>query len=536
MKDTLFILVERLLKNNKIPFDKEELSFQIQSHPSYPSLHAITGVLDHFNIENVAADVPVNIDTLNQLPNCFLAQVNIEKGNDLVIVEKNEKTNNFTLFHSNQNKEKVTTNKFLEQFTGIIVAVEKNENSVSTNTNSSFTSKALTAITLLSVGFFIINKSTNISSILFLLLSFVGTIMSLAILRQEQGYTTAIGEAFCSGETEKKDCNAVLTSDGAKIFKDIKLSDLSLIFFTTLTIFSAFLHPNLEILKIISILSFPVTLYSIYYQYTVVKKWCLLCLSIVGVLWAQLTISLYNLPINFELITYNETIIFTAILSFVYLAWHYLKPIFSELNTLKKEKIEFIKFKRNFALFDSLLKKSATIDTKLNSDSEIVFGNKNSSLEIVIITNPFCGHCKPVHKLVEDILNRYKNNVKIIIRFNISINDEKSNGVIVTSRLIEIYNTLGKEECIKAMNVIYGGEDTSKWSSIFGETENIKTYLEVLNTEKEWCTNNGINFTPEILINGKAYPKEYKREDLIFFIEELEENCYVNTTSNTIDI
>ena len=33
-----------------------------------------------------------------------------------------------------------------------------------------------------------------------------------------------------------------------------------------------------------------------------------------------------------------------------------------------------------------------------------------------------------------------------------------------------------------------------------------------------------INFTPEILINGKSFPKEYSRTDLIFFIEDLEEN------------
>ena len=27
---------------------RDELEFQLLSHPSYPSLHAVTGVLDHF--------------------------------------------------------------------------------------------------------------------------------------------------------------------------------------------------------------------------------------------------------------------------------------------------------------------------------------------------------------------------------------------------------------------------------------------------------------------------------------------------------
>ena len=128
MQDTLFILVQRLLKSNKIPFDKDELAFQIQSHPSYPSLHAITGVLDHFNIENVAADVPANKETLVQLPDCFLAQINTEKGKDLVIVDR--KKQDYFVYNSENKKEKHTEQEFIEKFTGIIVAVEKTEESV----------------------------------------------------------------------------------------------------------------------------------------------------------------------------------------------------------------------------------------------------------------------------------------------------------------------------------------------------------------------------------------------------------------------
>ena len=74
MKDNLSFLIQKLLKKSSIVLNFDELSFQIQSHPSYPSLHAVTGVLSHFNIENVAVQVPVNKETLSQLPECFLAE------------------------------------------------------------------------------------------------------------------------------------------------------------------------------------------------------------------------------------------------------------------------------------------------------------------------------------------------------------------------------------------------------------------------------------------------------------------------------
>ena len=35
---------------------------------------------------------------------------------------------------------------------------------------------------------------------------------------------------------------------------------------------------------------------------------------------------------------------------------------------------------------------------------------------------------------------------------------------------------------------------------------------------------NDINFTPEILINGKTYPKQYTKPELLYFLEELIED------------
>ena len=77
-----------LLRNNGIKFDKEELSFQIQSHPSYPSLYAITGVLNHFNINNIAARVPNTKESLELLPKSFIGQFKNEKNQGLFLVEK----------------------------------------------------------------------------------------------------------------------------------------------------------------------------------------------------------------------------------------------------------------------------------------------------------------------------------------------------------------------------------------------------------------------------------------------------------------
>ncbi|CAL2113350.1 Thioredoxin domain-containing protein [Tenacibaculum sp. 190130A14a] len=520
MQDTLFILVQRLLKSNAISFDKDELAFQIQSHPSYPSLHAITGVLDHFNIENVAADVPANKETLVQLPDSFLAQISTDKGKDLIVVER--KKQDYFIYNSENKKEKYTEEEFLQKFTGIIVAVEKTGESVQPEKKSNLIKFIALGLLIGLTGFSLYQSSVNLFTLGYFVLSVVGIVTSIAIVKQELGLKTSIGNAFCSGADDKKDCDAVLTSKGAEIIKGYKLSDLSVLYFSGLTLLTLAQISNPAIAYTISLLAIPVTLYSIYYQYAVVKKWCMLCLSIVGVLWLQAAVPLITNTYITEFVP-TSFVTFGIVASITWLAWYYIKPLVAEVTELRKEKIEHVKFKRNFTLFDNLLQKSPQLHTQITNSQEIVFGNPNSTLELTIVTNPFCGHCKPVHEHIDEILHRYANNVKIKIRFNINIQDKEGDAVKITSRLIEIYHTQGSEACLKAMDAIYGGEKPEKWLQTYGNCNQKELYIEELERENTWCQDNSINFTPEILVNGRSFPKEYSRTDLIFFIEELEE-------------
>lgn len=516
-----------LLKKNKIFFDKQELAFQIKSHPSYPSLHAVTGVLDHFNIENIAADVPVNSKTLVQLPNCFIAQVKDSFGANLVLVLKEGL--NYTILDLENKKEKLSDADFLEKFTGIIVVVEQTEESKLKTKNSNAFKLIGFGLFMLLVSFFIFKNSINWYTSIHFIFSLIGFIISVAIIKQELGLKTIIGDAFCSKQDDKKDCDAVLTSKGAKIFKNYKLSDFSILYFTGLTVLTCVQISNPVISFSISLLAIPATLYSLYYQYAVVKKWCLLCLSIVGVLWVQASISLISTTYLKTFI--NTDFIVLSIVSLgVFFSWNMIKPLLVEVNKLRQDKIESVKFKRNYILFESLLNKSPQLNTELPNSKEIVFGNLNSNLEIILITSPFCGHCKPVHTHIEEILHRYANNVKIKIRFNVNTKIENDDLTKITSRLLEIYNTRGNKECMEAMSDIYADQKPNNWLKKWGNCKEKEIYILELEKQSSWCLEKAINFTPEILLNGKSFPKEYNRTDLIFFIEDLEENSQVLET------
>nr|WP_321236350.1 vitamin K epoxide reductase family protein [uncultured Psychroserpens sp.] len=528
MKDALSFQVQQLLKQNHITIDFKELTFQIKSHPTYPSLHAITGVLDHFNIENLALDVPVNSNTLNQLPITFLAQLEVDSQKQFAVVTKLK--HGLRLVFDSKEKKTRSQSEFLEQFTGIVLAVDKDESHVITNhsnTTSNLTKGFIFGSLILIVAL-LLKSNSELANYLYFSIAALGIYFTVTILKQEQGEPTILGNAFCSNPTEKKNCNAVLSSKGATLLKEVKLSDLSFIYFTSLTLVTLILmvaNVSIFIPQLISIIVLPITLYSIYYQFTVIKKWCFLCLCIVGTMWVQTGISIAYFSPNYELTSILiTTLSFTIISTF----WLVVSKIYKDNKTLKATKLKYFKFKRNFELFYNQLSKSKIISTHIDNTKEIVFGNTNSTFNITIVSNPMCGHCKAVHDLANQILKRYSQFIKLTIRFNVNPKDPEYASLKITTRLLELYHIESHETCLKAMDEIYGDFSTEEWLKQWSLCSEPKTYLEILQNEYDWCIDNAINFTPEILINGQSYPKAYDRKDLIYFLEDLLEQYEAN--------
>jgi ABC-type bacteriocin/lantibiotic exporter with double-glycine peptidase domain len=84
--------VNNLLKKLSIKIDPAAISAELEIHPDYPSLLAISDVLTAFNIENSA--FRVDHDNLFTVPCPFIAHTNLNQG-DFVVVNKIEGDNLF---------------------------------------------------------------------------------------------------------------------------------------------------------------------------------------------------------------------------------------------------------------------------------------------------------------------------------------------------------------------------------------------------------------------------------------------------------
>ncbi|MGE0076414.1 MAG: vitamin K epoxide reductase family protein [Bacteroidales bacterium] len=523
MKEPLPFLLKKFLRDSKIKINEEELTFQLRSHPSYPSLHSVTGVLDHFAIKNYALEVPRSLEVLEKLPTIFLAFVESREYKGLGLVNKIGKECRITF--DDKSYRTISFEGFLEMWSGIVVIIdEENEGVISHNSENILIGKNLLLITvvILAALFF---YGTSLYSAIHFSLSLAGIFVCVLILYHELGFESRLVDKICTQATEKTSCDAVLTSKGATLMKFFKLSDVGIIYFISIVLSWIMLKQgNLTYVPIalISLLALPFTLYSIYYQYAVVKKWCPLCLSVVAILWLQAA------SLLFTKITFNESIfdiksITVTALCFLatFSVWQFISPKLrkeKELNTLK---IDHYKFKLNFNIYKALTSGTDRLDTRIDDDKEIVIqrSGEPSLINVVIVTNPLCGFCKEAHALVEKLLEIEEKGIRVTVRFNVN-DDHASIDSRIAQRLLEIYNNNSKQECLDALHDIYGKITPKDWLSKWNEPVS-NQFQGTLLAEKEWCRQQGINFTPEILVNGWSFPREYDRMDLLFFIDDL---------------
>ena len=531
MHDSLYKLLKKLTLKNNIRLNQDELKLQLKSHPSYPSLHSVTGVLEHFGVPHVAAKIPNNREALDQTPPCFLAVVDNGSGNQLVLIERSKES--VTINYQDKGLEKLSVARFLEIWTGIILAIEKNNSIVETRTNSlSLVSKTLAYILFVVLLGYVVYTLSDFFAISHLVLSVFGLAISIIIVKHDLGLQSSLENKICN-LSENTSCDAILNSKGATLFGFIKLSDLCIVAFASCclcwTIFAFTGVSNFTAMSIVTLLAFPFTIYSLFYQYKVIQKWCPLCLGIATILLLQ-TASLIFFDFSGETFFVGIKEGLFVLLSFVLITgiWSSLKPLLKTRQEYKALEVSHIKFKRNYSTFKALLDENGPLPTP-HIKGEMVFGNQHAPISLTLVTSPFCFFCKEAHKDVERILLSAKQSVKVTIRLNVNLSHKEKSLYRVASELLHIYQTKGKAACLNVLNTLYA-EDTNiqNWM----EKQNIHYnpgYDKILQQQNNWCQENGINFTPALLVNGQKYPHQYNRTDILYFIDDLTESLETNT-------
>lgn len=502
------------LKSQKIHLNKNNLSFQVKSHADSPSLLSFSDTLNFLGISNLAFHLA--FEDLENLPDSFLALLGEEHQQpDLFHITKK---GDYYLYRKEKKIVKATRKDLETLWKSVVLLAEVSEEKTDKNTSKipvEFLIALLVTVILGSVYLF----SHSLLLTLFGVLSAIGLFFSIEALKTELGIESKVSQRFCN-IVVNADCGQVINSVKSKWLQQIKISDISLWFFSSqllaLFVFSVagFTETFVTYMTVSLLLSSPITLYSIYFQYKIEKKWCLLCLAIVGVNYLEIAFSLFfKTNLKFETLS---SILFCIIFLIVSILVYLIKPVFVEKRDLSTNYLKQIRFSKDYLIFKNTLVKS---ETQFFEKEYILLGNRESEHKISIVTSPTCEFCKAAHFVFDNIYNQFKENLSISIRFNYYdfLSIETKNLYL---RLGEIYENETEIDFMQALKYWFENKNLEDWFNKFGKLENPEKiemkFIEITNENLE----KDLNFTPNIFLNQYNFPNQYEVENLEYFIAD----------------
>jgi len=288
--------------------------------------------------------------------------------------------------------------------------------------------------------------------LVFAVLSLAGSFVCVLIIMYNMQKDNPLTRKLCQN-IGAFDCNKVLHSPAAQIFKGVNLGDIGLIYFLAQFLFLSFgkygAFNTLLLLSIPSFLAWCATFWSIWYQWKVVKSWCKMCLLTTAVIWLQAGTFFYSLKnICIDCTLFNSTSLPGAGLlitcSLLACTWLLIKPIIGKAEELTTARQQLRQWKRHTSVFNALLKKQAAIDAAVWENDFLLGNPEGAVIWMMVVVNPFCPACALEYKLLSSLIQTYPGSICLIVRFGINYNNRVAEQTLAVQELIGSNLWIGK--------------------------------------------------------------------------------------------
>lgn len=485
-----------------------------------------------FDVENVTLRLLEN-DIVN-ITSPFISQITGSSGDEQYFTVVKAIANDSVTYLNKTGKWITTPLKtFTKLSTGIIFLIEPSETAGEKDYSSLrkaelqktiLTHIGLYSIPILAAIICILNLSLAPISVggwaLLNVLNATGAFLScLLVLYEVDVYNPALRRLCTSGA--KTSCTEVITSSHSAFF-GISWSILGFSYFTSNLIILILIggndSPLFSLLKFINLGSLTYVIYSVYVQWKIIKKWCLLCLAIQMVIMCQGILIIFSY--NFNYLNWGILVDFLTILP-IYLLSLIAASTFS--SALKKNKIvvskrsELLAFKYDISVFQHLLLKEKKVKlTPLGLG--LFLGHENAKYQIIKVCNPYCEPCAEAHRPIEKLLEKDLSlSVQIIFTASNLQTDIRK---LPVSHLLNIDEHFDKIILRDSLNGWYSQEEKNYESFADKHPSNgtLDKYDLKISNMHDWCSENEIKFTPTFFVNGYQLPHNYTAEDLKFLI------------------
>lgn len=516
--EKLIPLVTRLLKLLNVPVTGNTIRAELSAHPEINSLATISFALDQWKVPYAAYHI--SPAQLAAIPCPFISQFARERSG--FFLAHGFQNGAFLISDEGGQELSYTEQELGQIFSGVVLVCDATDDSGERNYEQKKAAAifarwrwpVIALLVALSFGAAFAGHSyftrLSLRTAVLGLTKLLGLVTALFLFRESIGLHSTFVKKFCAGE--QVNCGHVLASKGASFFWNLfTWADAGLLYFSftaLLFLFNSSSPAILGLLSLFSLLCLPYTVFSIYYQARVLRKWCLLCCVIQALFWIEAVLLLPYLHWPLSLPMQEAGYVVMAFAPVVAL-WLFLKPVLvraAEAEGLKKRLNVFL---LNEQLFNHALSLQRRHDTPA-PDYSIVLGEPDSDNIITIILSPFCEYCAELYTEIDDwLLTEPDAELRIVFQVGADQNVQKTE---VVKHLISLQRN-HRDLLPRALSDWYESRNYAVWSKQYPLQEPADAD-EVLSAQAHWCEQEQITQTPLVLVDGYELPEPYGIQNL----------------------
>jgi hypothetical protein len=268
----------------------------------------------------------------------------------------------------------------------------------------------------------------------------------------------------------------------------------------------------------LTLIALPLTFVSIWYQGFVLKQWCVLCLTVLGLIWIEAVTNWLAGVSIWDINSQAVRIILVGQL-LTTLLWSFVKLPLSNALAMKSAKKDLLKFKNDPALFMSLLRQQPELRGNFSDDAVIRLGRITAPHTLTIFTSPTCGPCALLHKELNELMAETTQiNVNLVFSASDAPND--------TRRIVaETVLTLPSDQRPAALDAWFTNirQDSSQWRTNFTTMNATADVFDLLAQHKALCSANQIEATPTVYVDRWRMPTQYNLKEIVLLLFRLNE-------------
>ena len=518
-EDNTVSVIQRAVRHFRIPVTKSSVKEALKSHSYYPTFKSICDTFKEWNVEHYP--LKYKPGEIQEISAPYI--VHFKSGGGQLAFVSEIKNGKVTYYESFDLKRETDLKEYLERCSGAVILLNPDKRSgekyYRKKRQDEVISNSILPVAILAFLLFIVLAVINSFALggmlvdkmkgLLFLTKATGIALSVLLILHEFEVRLSLTDKLCH-LNKATNCNTVLNDKASKIFGWFGWADAGFVYFTGCLLFllQGSESGDHSLMAILSALSLPYPVFSIYYQGFVLKKWCPMCLGVQLILIIEFIMLLPQFSnLNFSFSSLSGLILTFLITGIMYtLVIMYIREKMSnEIHFYK-----YLGFKKNPDVLRTLLLNQKPYNIPF-TEAGLVFGEKDASMKITAFLSLHCSYCARAFDKIKEIL---KSEVKPTINIVLVTSDSK-----ILNALYH-FNRLNKyDEALDLLDQWFNADPYSR--SRISETV---CFPEVNDISREVSNENlslykacNVIGTPTFFVNGYLLPSQYDIDDIKYF-------------------